>query len=423
MKARTITIYGLLATIVIIIGALSGWYFFLRGQTAATGAADAARGFEGSTPFGPSTGSTYQNQLSSDSSGFSSGSSNTPTSKPVATLWHTDTTPVAGFAFSGNASSTKVVFVERGNGYIFSADLGNQDVRRITNTLMSKTYEAYFTASGDVIVRGIGSDGAITTFLGHVATTSTGLSSSQPVALNGDYLNKNIRTITSDPSTGNLFFIVGSIPDISGISASNAGDKQKTVLTTALPDWGARWLSDGRIILWTKPADGVPGFAYVLTSGTLAPLIDNVSGLTLLPRAGTPAALLYGSSSGGGLLLFAQIGKANAALLPIKTIADKCVWAPAGAATTTSSLVAYCAVPQAAPIGNFLNDWYKGIAHTSDAWWKVNASAGTAELVYTPNPSLSLDVVDPAISPSGQYLAFRNGNDDSLWVLNLVNNK
>lgn len=420
MNARTLIAYGLIASLVVIVGVLAGWYFFLRGQTAATTAASTARGFDSAAPLGSPDGSTYQNMLPADSSGFSNAGSAKPTSKPVATLWHADKTPVAGFAFSGDASSTKLVFVERGNGYVFSAPLAGQSVTRITNTLMAKTYEAYFTAAGYVLLRSIGPDGGVTTFLGHIATTSAQLSGSTPTELNGDYLGKNIRDITSNPTTGELFFITGSIPDIAGVRATSAGTKQTTVFSSAVPDWHARWLADGRIILQTLPADGTPGFAYSLSqSGSLEPLIGNVPGLTLLPRSGTPSAMLYGSSSGNRLSLFAQAGSGAPALLPVKTAADKCAWAPAGTAST-SSLIAYCAVPQVAPTGTFLDDWYKGVAHTADTWWKIDASSGSAELVYTPDPSISLDVMDPAVDPSGKYLVFLNARDNSLWVLNLA---
>ncbi len=112
--------------------------------------------------------------------------------------------------------------------------------------------------------------------------------------------------------------------------------------------------------------------------------------------------------------LYAQVdAKASATLLSVHTIADKCVWAPG------KELIAYCAVPQSAPSGNFLDNWYKGTTHTVDSWWRIDASGGSAQLVYSPDPSLLLDVEKPTIDGGGNYLAFRNARDGSFWVLRL----
>lgn len=428
MKTKTLITYALAVAIMVVLGSLAGWYFFLQGQSQATNAADLARGFSSAAPFNSQTGSTYQNMLSgvfsgADSSGLPAG--------PLPQLWHADKTPVAGFAFGAEGSSTRLSFVERGNGYVFAADPTTQSVARLTNTLLPKVYEAFFTADGGVIERSIDSSGTITTFAGRIATSteqSLG-TTTPPTTLNGSYLDANIKTLTVNALTGEIFALEGVLPVITGYRMQLDGSKQKEVFSSAVPGWRPMWLSDGRIILLTAPTDQVPGFAYTLQGdGSLDPLIRGVPGLTVLPRpsektiGSSPSALLYGTSGGAGLSLFAQGGAgASSALLPIRTIADKCVWAPSPAkATEGAALIAYCAVPQAAPGGNFLNDWYKGIAHTADAWWRVDVSAGKAQIVYAPDPSLSLDVDSPTIDATGSYLAFRDARDGSLWVLRLT---
>lgn len=64
MSTRKIILYLLASAIVIILGALAGWYFFLRGETQATSATDTGRGFSQAAPFGAEIGSTYQNMVS-----------------------------------------------------------------------------------------------------------------------------------------------------------------------------------------------------------------------------------------------------------------------------------------------------------------------------------------------------------------------
>lgn len=69
---------------------------------------------------------------------------------------------------------------------------------------------------------------------------------------------------------------------------------------------------------------------------------------------------------------------------------------------------------------NFLENWYMGALHTSDSWWKINLTTGASTQVLDANTQgTSLDVVDPAIDASGTLLGFKNGADNSLWVLRI----
>ena len=263
--------------------------------------------------------------------------------------------------------------------------------------------------------RSLDSNDVITTFSARIATsTQDAYSTTTVAALSGSYLNPNIRALAINPTTNEVFSIEGALPTITGYRMQWDGSKRKSVFTTAVGGWRPMWLPDGRIILLTLPADGVLGYAYALESdGSLTSLVRALPGLTILPRSSS-SAMLYGMSTGAGLSLFAQVdSKAAPAILPIRTVADKCVWAPG------KDLVAYCAVPQEVLTGNFLDDWYKGIAHTADSWWRIDASAGKAELVYAPNPSLRLDASSPVMDARGEYIAFRNLRDGSLWVLRL----
>lgn len=421
MNMRAIITYLLAATAVVVLGSLAGWYFFLRGQSQATTTADTARGFSVSAPYSSQIGSTYQNMLSGISDAIRD-ASGARASGPLTRLWHADKSSVAGFAFSSVGSTTRLQFVERGSGYVFAADPTTQTIVRRTNTLLPKTYEALFVGNDGVIERTVDPSGAISTFSGKIATSSISSlnASSTPTALEGVYVNKNIRTLAVHPTTGELFYLMGSLPEISGVRAQWDGGKQKTVFSTVVPDWRAWWLSDGRIVLLTSPVDGAPGYSYVLgADGALQPLLRALPGLTILPRASdaktSSSVLLYGISTGSGISLFARVNAdASPVTFPVHTIAEKCVWAPG------KELIVYCGVPQVPPAGTYLNDRYKGVAHTADSWWRLNVSTGQAELIYAPDQSLRLDVEAPTIDQSGAYLAFKNAADGSLWVLRIV---
>lgn len=238
--------------------------------------------------------------------------------------------------------------------------------------------------------------------------------------LGGSYLAKNIVSIATNPKSGTLFYLVRNASGVAGVSADWDGEKQKTIFSSVIMSWRPTVLEDGRIILTQAAADSAPGYAYELKKdGTLSPLLGPTLGLTVRVRStsgeGASSAILWGQSVRGAMSLFVQVDKgATAVRLPIRTIADKCVW------TSGKDLVAYCGVPQGSAGQNFLDDWYRGAAHSSDALWRIDASAGTAEMVYAPPSNASIDIENMAVDSGGNYITFTNAVDKSPWIFRIT---
>ena len=226
--------------------------------------------------------------------------------------------------------------------------------------------------------------------------------------------------MSAHPRSGALFYLVKDSEGIAGVSADWNGEKRKTIFSSAIMSWRPTVLEDGRIILVQAAADSVPGYAYTLQmNGALLPLLGPLPGLTARVRpasgTGTSSAVLWGQSVRGVMSLFVRVASnATAVELPIKTIADKCAWAPG------RDLVAYCGVPQGSAGQNFLDDWYRGAAHSSDALWRIDASAGTAEMVYAPSSSASIDIENMAVDSGGNYITFTNAVDKSPWIFRIT---
>jgi hypothetical protein len=405
---RTYVTYGALFAIVVMVGALVGWYFVLRSEQQGITAADVARG-DASSVFEGAIGSTYANIVGMlTGKGTEGGVEQRP-----PRMWQVSKTPVAGMTFMKDGNVVRVQFVERATGYVLSASTETGEVTRVTNTLKPRVYEALFTKDGGVILRSLEGE-RIKTFAGSTIQGASGTTtSSSESALEGVYLDDDILELTADPDAPAIFSLLPSgNGGIVGAVSGWDGGKAKRIFDSSVTGWESTWLPDGRIILAQKAADDVPGYAYALSStGVLTPLIRGVPGLTILAKSSSDA-LLFGRSA-GIVSLFARVSQnATAVTLPVKTPADKCVWSPG------ASLVAFCAVPQSIPSGNYLNERYAGTAHTSDAWWRINASAGTAELLYAPDGA-TLDVEQPVVDDSGTYIAFLNGVDRSLWVLRI----
>ncbi len=404
--SRHILEFIVAAIIVIAIGALAGWYAFLRGESESTTAADTARGVDPS--FASQTGSTYQNIVSELTGGDGS---EVQTGSRAPRLWQINKNPVAGFGFA--ASSSVLYFAERSSGNILSADPEKSATKRLTNTLFPKIYEALITSDATAVLRSLEGE-TITTYVADFAATAAATTTA-PETLQGIYFPQGITDIDA---RGKEFSYLIESPEGGSIfvTSDRKAANQKKIFSSTLSEWHTDWLRDGRFIAVQYAADNVPGYAYaVSSSGTFAPLVSG-AGLVVVPQSGSDA-LLY-STSAGGVSLYAQARKdVSPTRLSITTLADKCAWVPRNSA---GALVAYCAVSQAALPSAYLLHRYQGATHTADALWRVDVSAGTAEKVFVPDSNLTLDVKSPTIDDSGTYLAFLNSIDNSLWMLRIA---
>ncbi|MDO8561987.1 MAG: hypothetical protein Q7S05_04150 [bacterium] len=440
---RNIIRYALVLIAAFMFAGLGGWYFFLNQQTQTITATDTSRGLGTSdSSFASAVGNTYDNIVSGITTLIGGNGTSTVETNNGAPpqLWKITKTPVAGMAFVDNAASTKLYFAESSTGYILTADPGTGAIARITNKLFPKTYEVVFGRGGSVVLRSIDEEGVITNFSGtlsRVGTTTSEVKAGD-ITFTGKNLERNIQGIVSAPYTREILYVRRSPSGGAlGVRSSWDGTKQKTVFSSPLSGWEPVSLLDGATFFVLRPADNVPGFAYKLGSdGSLSKEVGDVPGLTFLPNASS-TAILYGASANGELALFARVrSDATAFSLPIRTVADKCVWSTEVTSPTQSTttpkvstkkpvpvvkpLVAYCAVPQFIVSNTFLNDWYRGAIHTSDSWWRVDVSAGTVELLLSPSPSETIDVEDPAMDDSGRYIAFTNARDKTLWILRIA---
>lgn len=415
MNRTRIIRYIALGIIFVVLIALGIWYATLSGRTASIERLGEARGFGEAIPsFGESIGSTFENIATGISAGQSSPQAGDEGGEPP-TLWQASAVPVAGIGFVGSSSPT-MRFVEKATGYVFEVDPRSGSVRRLSNTLIPKVQEALIAQSGAILLRYLDDSGRTSTFSGMLATsTDTG-----PLA--GRELPKLISSIAFSPNGSEVFYIV---PDgtgaFSGVRARADGTQQKKMISTALSGWKVTWGADG-IVLSQRAASGIPGHAYAIaeTSGATEPLAGGVPGLLTLPGP-RPGEVLYSAASGNTIDTYARAGKNAATLsLPIRTLAEKCAWNPAVV------LEILCAAPQTIP-PHYLDNWYRGATHTLDVWWRIDAARGTAEQlqsatseVFGSDPlSGASDVMGPIIDARGEYLAFLDAKDESLWLLRL----
>ena len=409
----TLLRYLVVVVVVALLGGLAGWFFFVRSHQSTIQSQEDGSSVPGQRPlYGDGTGPNAP---------FVQGSGSTTTiptpesPRAIVQLWRVDSGPVAGFSFIApqkTASSSHLYFALRANGNIFDADAGAQSVTRLTNTLIPKTYEALFSPKGGtVLIRSL-ENGSIATLLGSFATPAS--TTTFPQTLSGPTLPVGIRAVAidPDPKSGLLFYLApGTTGGVVGMVSNLSNSKPMQLFSSPIGSWRARFAA-GNVFLLLSPADNVPGYAYTLSgSGILSLSVGPIPGLMVLPHS-TQDVLVYSSSSGGQITLYAQVGKQAPVQLSVQTVAEKCVWG------VGKSLTLYCAVPKAVPSSGFIDAWYQGVLHTNDTWWKIDVQSGSADELYAPDAPV--DVHDPHIDASGSYIAYTNGVDLSLWVLRLV---
>lgn len=400
--------FGLVALIFV---ALLSWYFFLRNEGAQITREDAGRG-AGLTPpsFGGVVGSTYENIVSSLSTLV--GDTNGENNSGAGRLIQINKTPTAGFAFIAASSTTRLRFVERSTGYVFDVELNAGTLKRLTNTLVPRIHEAHIAKNAMLLREEV--DGGFATSINVLNASSS--ETDAFMGLSRYTLPPDILSATFNPSGEEVLYLVRKDRGGLGIRTRVDGTNSRQVFSSAIPGWHVYWPGSETTVLVQKASDGVPGYAYTLgPKGEFQRLIANVPGLTLLPRpmsgGNTLPGFLYGASGDTVSLYVQTTGTSSAAVLPIRTVADKCVWHP-------SEPVAFCAVPREVPVKNFLDAWYRGEVHTADSWWRIDARTVSAELLYT--PTTALDVEQPRIDQRGEYIGFINATDKSLWLLRIA---
>lgn len=398
------------AAIGLLLLGLAGWYFFLSRQTIDLETLKESRGFDIGVPsFGGTRGSTAENIEGGFGLPPSAGPAETEGEAPKAPrFWRVSTSPVAGAGFVTIDSMPVLRYVERSTGHIFDVNPVTGAITRRTNRLIPKVYEALVGPKDAVIHRTIAADGTRETFVGQLATTT--IDGFTP--LTGTDLGPSVRDIAFTGS-GILFLSETENGTTQLIEARIDGSEPVEKRLLSAGDFRLESLSDGRAILVERPASGIPGHAY--EAGTaLVPLARAVPGLTLAARASSTAVLI-GTDDGSRLSLAVRPARdASLLALDLATVADKCVWMPG------ISLTAYCAVPHAVPPLGFLTNWHRGTVHTSDSWHLVDASAGKTEKFFDIREDDAIDVEDPMTDEGGNYIAFINARDKSLWMLRII---
>ena len=414
-------LFIIIAIILVLLVAGLAWYYFfvLSAQNTTGGAAATGKTF---TPFGGAgyTGAT---------SGFSSTTASTEQTssnqlnyaKKLRELWNQ---PTSGAVVLDNKAGSSVRFVDLATGFVYETQLFSPTQNRLSNTTLPLAYNAFWDGQGNSFVaQYLKDDNTVTTNvltlkagnIGTVANSTGNAATSTDQTLSGFALGTSISSVSV---LGETIFYLQTYTGLSqGFTSSFDGKTKKQIWQSPLTDLSAQMANANTVVLTTKPYQNVPGFAYLVStgSGNVKKLLGNIPGLVTLVSPDASEVLYSSQSDAGSQMALYNVKSGSAVAVTPATFPEKCVW------SKKDATVVYCAVPENSLGGSSLTAWYMGGISFSDDIWKFDLKGNTASIIerLANDAGQQIDVVKPLLSTSEQYLVFTNKTDGTLWSLNL----
>lgn len=404
-NSRTFGWTGVVVGLIIIIAiALFAWYLYLHNAQNRLDTVSSGRGFGQNTEvFGTPIGA-----LSVVGVERGKGTVATATLPAFA---QASAAPSSAPYYSG--SSTIARFTDIQNGNIYDVDLSNGSITRVTNTLIAKVGEVVWVDASRVLLRAVDDAGHITTLNAVISGSTT------PKILTGTYLEQDIASLAASPDGTMLARLVPTTKGVDLIRSKPDGTLAKRLWSSGVRGWTLSWIKPRTIFATSRASAGVSGSLYGInadTGDTTAYIVD-VPGLTarMSPKN---ANLVYSASYSDRTVLFYRAASSTDAVrLPLKTLAEKCVW------STTEADTLYCAVPRSIPTNVvYPDDWYRGEFHTSDDWFIIHLADNTVvPLSGTEFDTIGdVDVSAPTIDLSGKHIVFIDAKTNNPFIITIA---
>lgn len=325
--------------------------------------------------------------------------------------------PVAGGIAFKQSDLLMIRYVDRGTGHIHETTDQSLEKTQISNATIPKVIESVWSPSGQsVIMRYIkdGTDNIISLSANIVnATTSQDISK----ILKTVFLPSNISQLAMNPFGDKIFYLINDGGESVGIISKIDGTQKKEVFKSPIKEWLALWTNADTITLATKPSAIAPGYLFFLNgkTGVESKILGATNGLTALTSSSTKN-ILYSESSDDSIKLSQFNSKTGLAkTLSFKTLPEKCVW------SRNDDSVAYCAVPNVFPNGEYPDSWYQGLVSFTDSVWKFDTKTNSSELIFNiqRETGKEIDMTNLFLSDNDEYLFFINKKDLTFWSLAL----
>ena len=307
-------------------------------------------------------------------------------------------------------------YVARATGNIYETFADTIQEGQFSTTVIPQVYDAYFGNNGSsVVMRYLQTySDTIDTFMGTLPKESLGADTIANNQITGSLLPNDIKSISLSPDNSSMFYLFDSGDNMIGTTLNFTTNKKVQIFDSPFTEWASVWGNSKTITLTTKPAYGVPGYAYQMDQNgkNFNQVLGGVNGLTTLASP-DGKLILYGDD---GLNLNIYNTSTNTStLIGVKTLPEKCVW-------SSDSATIYCAVPKNIPMNQYPDAWYQGEVSFDDQFWQIDVATGNTTMLVDPITipgGQEIDGIKLAVDSGENYLFFVNKKDSYLWEFSL----
>ena len=232
-------------------------------------------------------------------------------------------------------------------------------------------------------------------------------------------LNEGIKSIDWAPSSQKIVYHYETADgQYNNISIANPdGSSWRAIFQTRLTDLVVRWPAPDKIYIFNKPSGQTKGslFAIDSGSGSFSKILSDLYGLSA-KWSPDGQRMIYQATEekGKNLKLYAAYSDGSQQKeLPLKTLAEKCVW-------SLDSQTLFCAVPvQLSEHAVWPDDYNLGRVAISDDFYIINASSLQKTKIAGSGTTQSFNAQNLILSPNGDYLFFLNKKDGLIYNIKL----
>ena len=210
--------------------------------------------------------------------------------------------PVAGAVLGTKDGVVIVRYQERSVGNVYEIGAAGDGEKRLTNTTVSKVYEALWSKSGTALVSRYVREGgeAIESFSAEVKPNASGGDGQ----LVGTFLSRGLFDMAVSPAGNSLFYLQEESDGIAGIRSDLAGGARIKLWGSPVKEWLVSWPAENKILLLSKPSAFADGMLLLLDpiKGGTSLLLRGIPGLTALMNP-VKSEVLYSASPDSKLSL------------------------------------------------------------------------------------------------------------------------
>jgi hypothetical protein len=322
--------------------------------------------------------------------------------------------PVASATYvqTSNPTTTVIRYIRQDSGHVYEQplDAPGSAMRIISNTTIPGVQNAIWTRNGNSVTLQYAQGSVIKT----ASISFNGGSTTQQVR----FLPDNITGLAASPDGKSLVYLLPTTAGTDGYIADYNGASVRKVFSVPLAQVTVSWPSLDAILLQTKPAAGVAGIVFQVSTktGQYSPLLyDTALSVT---ASGDLSHVVYQTDIKGKRTTYDHnMATGQETALSGPPIPEKCAWA------TRGSAVLVCAFPNTVVPVNYLDLWHQGTASAADILVGFNLVTHTDVAIGTPGNAADggtkADVADIAVSPDGLYVLYIAKGGRSLWGVNL----